>query len=162
MRKNKRRSGNRRVVIYYVKIALKLNIFVSVFKISEYIFAFWHSKSSKKQNWFQTFDWKAGTLLILLFSFGVSGIVRSCSKEASREDRITQRDERNQYIALRCRAKTMEIMTYFLFAMVAGCMIGYGITKDTAFLWLLIGAGIPFGVLQIVSIVLGLYYERNQ
>ena len=108
------------------------------------------------------FDWKAGTLLILLFSFGVSGIVRSCSKEASREDRITQRDERNQYIALRCRAKTMEIMTYFLFAMVAGCMIGYGITKDTAFLWLLIGAGIPFGVLQIVSIVLGLYYERNQ
>ena len=102
------------------------------------------------------------TLLILLFSFGVSGIVRSCSKEASREDRITQRDERNQYIALRCRAKTMEIMTYFLFAMVAGCMIGYGITKDTAFLWLLIGAGIPFGVLQIVSIVLGLYYERNQ
>ena len=56
----------------------------------------------------------------------------------------------------------MEIMTYFLFAMVAGCMIGYGITKDTAFLWLLIGAGIPFGVLQIVSIVLGLYYERNQ
>ena len=68
----------------------------------------------------------------------------------------------NQYIALRCRAKTMEIMTYFLFAMVAGCMIGYGITKDTAFLWLLIGAGIPFGVLQIVSIVLGLYYERNQ
>ena len=65
-------------------------------------------------------------------------------------------------IALRCRAKTMEIMTYFLFAMVAGCMIGYGITKDTAFLWLLIGAGIPFGVLQIVSIVLGLYYERNQ
>ncbi len=111
---------------------------------------------------FRLFDWKAGTLLILLFSFGVSGIVRSCSKEASREDRITQRDERNQYIALRCRAKTMEIMTYFLFAMVAGCMIGYGITKDTAFLWLLIGAGIPFGVLQIVSIVLGLYYERNQ
>ena len=97
------------------------------------------------QTGFQTFDWKAGTLLILLFSFGVSGIVRSCSKEASREDRITQ-----------------EIMTYFLFAMVAGCMIGYGITKDTAFLWLLIGAGIPFGVLQIVSIVLGLYYERNQ
>ena len=114
------------------------------------------------QTGFQTFDWKVGTLLILLFSFGVSGIVRSCSKEASREDRITQRDERNQYIALRCRAKTMEIMTYFLFAMVAGCMIGYGITKDTAFLWLLIGAGIPFGVLQIVSIVLGLYYERNQ
>ena len=52
------------------------------------------------QTGFQTFDWKAGTLLILLFSFGVSGIVRSCSKEASREDRITQRDERNQYIAL--------------------------------------------------------------
>ena len=47
------------------------------------------------QTGFQTFDWKAGTLLILLFSFGVSGIVRSCSKEASREDRITQRDERN-------------------------------------------------------------------
>ena len=81
------------------------------------------------QTGFQTFDWKAGTLLILLFSFGVSGIVRSCSKEASREDRITQRDERNQYIALRCRAKTMEIMTYFLFAMVAGCMIGYGMTQ---------------------------------
>ena len=80
------------------------------------------------QTGFQTFDWKAGTLLILLFSFGVSGIVRSCSKEASREDRITQRDERNQYIALRCRAKTMEIMTYFLFAMVAGCMIGYGLS----------------------------------
>ena len=34
------------------------------------------------QTGFQTFDWKAGTLLILLFSFGVSGIVRSCSKEA--------------------------------------------------------------------------------
>ena len=114
------------------------------------------------QTGFQTFDWKAGTLLILLFSFGVSGIVRSCSKEASREDRITQRDERNQYIALRCRAKTMEIMTYFLFAMVAGCMIGYGITKDTAFLWLLIGAGIPFGVLQIVSMVLGLYYITKE
>ena len=33
------------------------------------------------QTGFQTFDWKAGTLLILLFSFGVSGIVRSCSKK---------------------------------------------------------------------------------
>lgn len=114
------------------------------------------------QTGFRTFDWKAGVLLILLFSFGISSIVRSYSKEASREDRIAQRDERNQYIALRCQAKTMEIMTYFLFAMVAGCMIGYGITKETAFLWLLIGAGIPFGVLQVVSVVLGFYYERKQ
>ena len=31
------------------------------------------------QTGFQTFDWKAGTLLILLFSFGVSGIVGSLS-----------------------------------------------------------------------------------
>lgn len=111
---------------------------------------------------FRTFDIKSGVLLALLLFFGIADISRSLSKEQTRKDMIDQKDERNQFVSMKSKAKALDILTYTLFTFVAACMIGFGLSKEIAFMWLFLGSAIPLGILEISVIVLALYYEKHE
>lgn len=110
---------------------------------------------------FRSFDLKTAVIFSLLLLFAAADISRSLSKELARRDRVEQRDERNRLLALKCRAKSQEFLNFVLFFITAGCMAGFGITKETAFLWVFLGAAVPFGLLQISVVILTFWYEKH-
>lgn len=91
-----------------------------------------------------------GILLLLLVLLLVPVLVR---RKLSERELIEEQDERNQFLALKRAALNLEVVKYALFLTVVCGIIGFGLTKEYTFLFLAIGAGIPYGILRISCIV---------
>lgn len=91
-----------------------------------------------------------GILLLLLIPLLVSVLAR---RKPSERELIEEQDERNQYLALKRAALNLEVVKHALLLTVVCGIIGFGLTKEYAFLFLAIGAGIPYGTLRISCIV---------
>ena len=107
----------------------------------------------------ERFDLKDAVLTVLLILCGVSGILRSLDREKSRQDRDEDRDERDRYNACRSRALTFRVLYWLNFAILAACLIGWGLTDKAAY----IQTALPCMVLLIVGwitrIASDFYYE---
>ena len=95
---------------------------------------------------------------ILLFLFIL--VLGLTPKSDTEEDLIEEQDERNQYITLKCASKAFEITQYISFLTILACLIGFGLTKEFAFVWILIGAAIPYGIARISFIVFSFRYDK--
>ena len=65
-------------------------------------------------------------LTVLMVLGGTSAILRSLDRETARQDRDADRDERDRYNRCRGRALAFQVLFGLNFAMLAGCLIGYG------------------------------------
>lgn len=68
-------------------------------------------------------------------------------------------DEQEQYISLKRTVAILEVIKYTLFFTIICCIIGYGLTRDYAFIFALIGAGLPYGILKIAYIISSFRYD---
>ena len=107
----------------------------------------------------ETFDLKDAVLTVLLILGGLSAILRSLDRETARQDKDADRDERTRYNTCRSRALTFRVLFWLNFIMLAGCLIGYGLTEEAAY----IQTGLPCMALFIVGwitrIASDFYYE---
>ena len=107
----------------------------------------------------ERFDLKDGVLTVLLILCGVSGILRSLDREKAREDKDEDRDERDRYNTCRSRALTFRVLYWLNFAILAVCLVGWGLTDKAAY----IQTALPCMVLLIVGwntrIARDFYYE---
>lgn len=90
-------------------------------------------------------------IVVVLFLFVL--MLSFASKKTTEQELIEEQDERNQSLALKRAAKNFEVVSYTLFLIMVGCLIGFGLTKEYAFIFVLIGAVIPHGILKISYIV---------
>ena len=83
----------------------------------------------------------------------------SLDREKSRQDRDEDRDERTRYNTYRSRALTFRVLYWVNFAILAGCIVGWGLTDKAAY----IQTALPCMVLLIVGwltrIASDCYYE---
>ena len=107
----------------------------------------------------ERFDLKDCVLTVLLLLCGASGILRSLDREKAREDKDADRDERDRYNACRSRALTFRVLYWLNFAILAACLIGWGLTDKAAY----IQTALPCMVLLIVGWITRIagdfYYE---
>ena len=107
----------------------------------------------------ERYDLKDAVLTVLMVLGGTSAILRSLDRETARQDRDADRDERDRYNRCRGRALAFQVLFGLNFAMLAGCLIGYGLTDRAVY----IQTGLPCMVLFIAGwitrIVSDLYYE---
>ena len=107
----------------------------------------------------ERFDLKDGVLTVLLLLCGISGILRSLDREKSQQDRDEDRDERTRYNTYRSRALTFRVLYWVNFAILVGCIVGWGLTDKAAY----IQTALPCMVLLIVGwltrIASDCYYE---
>ena len=107
----------------------------------------------------ERFDLKDAVLTMFMVLSGISGILRSLDREKARQDRDEDRDERTRYNTLRGRALTFRVLYGLNFAILAACLIGWGLTDKAAY----IQTALPCMVLLIVGwitrIVSDFYYE---
>lgn len=97
-----------------------------------------------------------GIVVVLFFTILLLTFV---PKRASEQELIEEQDERNQYLALKRASKNFEVVKYTLFLTMVCCMIGFGLTNEFAFIFALIGAAVPYGILRIAYIVNLLRYN---
>lgn len=75
------------------------------------------------------------------------------TKRTSEQEMTEQEDKKSQYLALKRAAQNLETVKYTLFLMIISCIIGFGLTNEYAFIFVLFGSAIPYGILKIAYIV---------
>ena len=107
----------------------------------------------------ERFDWKDAVLTVLMLLGGASAILRSLDRETAWQDKEADRDERDRYNRFRGQALAFRVLFGLNFAILAGCLIGYGLTEEAAY----IQTGLPCMVLFIVGWITRIagdfYYE---
>lgn len=61
------------------------------------------------------FDVKLAILGIIIAILGITSVINSFSKEAARKELIDNEDERSLFVEMKAKAKTLDIVSNFLF-----------------------------------------------
>ena len=101
-------------------------------------------------------------LFSLLILFGVRQAVRAFSMTATREDMVEERDERNRYIKLKTGSTMFKVSEALLFLWTMGSIVGYGFTRDDMWVMGVVVAGFTLGLLFIIELLVGAYYEGKE
>ena len=108
-----------------------------------------------------SFDVKLAILGIIMAMLGITSVINSFSKEAARKELIDNEDERSQFVEMKAKAKTLDIVSNFLFFATAAAMIAYGVTKNQVFVYMFLCTGAALSVCWISHIVTYFYYESK-
>ena len=98
---------------------------------------------------------------IILLLVGLNGLSRAFSRKASREDYIEEKDERNQLLALKVKARTLDVMMVAICILVAAGVAGYILTGEFEWSCLAFGPFLLTGVYWISGVVISVHYERR-
>ena len=96
----------------------------------------------------------AGVALVILVLLALIFALRPKKTE---EDLIA---ERNQYIELKCAAKAFRVALPASFMTIIAGMIAFGLTREYAFIWLVMGGILPYGASRIAYIVSAFRYDK--
>ena len=107
----------------------------------------------------ETFDLKDAVLTVLLILGGVSGILRSLDRETARQDKAADRDERDRYNRYRGQALTFRVLFGLNFAILAACLVGYGLTDRAVYIQTALPCMVLFIAGWVSRIVSDFYYE---
>ena len=77
--------------------------------------------------------------------------------------RVDNEDERSLFVEMKAKAKTLDIVSNFLFFATAAAMIAYGVTKNQVFVfvYMFLCTGAALSVCWISHIVTYFYYESK-
>ena len=87
-------------------------------------------------------------------------IIALLKPKKTEEDMIAEQDERNQYIELKCAEKAFRVALYASFMTIIAGMIAFGLTREYAFIWLVMGGIVPYGTSRIAYIVSAFRYDK--
>ena len=107
----------------------------------------------------ERFDLKDAVLTMFMVLSGISGILRSLDREKAREDKDEDRDERDRYNTCRSRALTFRVLYWLNFAILAVCLVGWGLTDKAAYIQTAVPCMVLFIVGWITRIASDFYYE---
>lgn len=99
---------------------------------------------------------------VVLLTLGLSGFTRALSKQATREDRIEENDERNKLVRLKSKARVNDVMFWTMIALIVCGVIGYYMTDNIAWAFLAFAPLLQVIVYFWSSIILSIYYERRE
>lgn len=99
---------------------------------------------------------------ILLIVIGLSDCLRCFSRKKADEDIISDEDERNKFVKLISKARSLDIVEVLCFITVAGATIALKQTGNTLYTGIVLTAGI--GILLIITIkfITEVYYDKKK
>ena len=111
--------------------------------------------------WRGNLDWKDGILSALLALLGGGNLLRSLSREMSREDKLEELDERNRLVKLKAQSQAYYI-SQFVFLCGASVLCAWGKSKDS-----MLCVGVGLGLLAAFLFALAadfftwVYYDEH-
>ena len=107
------------------------------------------------------FDVKLAVLGIIIALLGMTSVISSFSKEATRKELIDNEDERSRLVNIKAKSKTFDIVSTFLFLATIAVMIAYGVTQNQVFVSMVLCTGAALSVCWIGHIITQFYYESK-
>ena len=107
------------------------------------------------------FDMRLAILGGIIALIGISNIINSFSKEATRKEKIENLDERTHLVKIKSKATAFTVISGFLFLATVIIMIAYGITKNTALVYMIICTGASLSVCWIGELVAYFYFDKK-
>ena len=107
------------------------------------------------------FDVKLAVLGIIIALLGMTSVISSFSKEATRKELIDNEDERSRLVNIKAKSKTFDIVSTFLFLATIAVMIAYGVTQNQVFVSMVLCTGAALSVCWIGHIITHFYYESK-
>ena len=105
---------------------------------------------------------KGLVLGIFMLILGVTMFRRVFSKQATREDRIEARDERNKLVTLKAQARTSTVLLWTIVVFMAAGFIGYVATENVAWAFVVTVPAVFLIVYMFSIIGLTIYYEHRE
>lgn len=105
---------------------------------------------------------KGLVLGIFMLILGVTMFRRAFSKQATREDRIEQRDERNKLVTLKAQAQTSTVLLWTIVVFMAAGFVGYMVTNNVAWAFVFTVPAVLLIVYMFSIIGLTIYYEHRE
>lgn len=105
---------------------------------------------------------KGLVLGIFMLILGVTMFRRAFSKQATREDRIEQRDERNKLVTLKAQARTSTVLLWTIVVFMAAGFVGYMVTNNVAWAFVFTVPEVFLIVYMFSIIGLTIYYEHRE
>lgn len=106
------------------------------------------------------FDVKGTVILALCLFLGIGLMLRSLSRDMSREDRIAELDERNKMVEQRAKSRALGIVEMVCFVCILVSIVGMRVMKEF-FGGMLVAFGLLFTVMLFAELVTLLYYNKK-
>ena len=107
------------------------------------------------------FDWHDGALVGPLLLLGGAGVLRSLSPKWSREDKVEERDERNQLVKLKSRSRAYYI-SQIAFLAAELVLIAWGkTTGQETLIYVGLGLMAAFFISLVTDFFTWVYYDEH-
>lgn len=107
----------------------------------------------------QSVDMKGIILTTALFLFGFDALYRSLSRKLSRESKLEDWDERNQFIELKAKRKAFQITQAICFSLLIGAMVAAKLTGYEGFTGIALGLALAYAISVFTNLFTAIYYE---
>ena len=106
------------------------------------------------------FDVKGTVILALCLFVGIGLMLRSLSRDMSREDKIAELDERNRMVEWRAKSRALGIAELICVACILISIVGMRIVKDF-FGGMLVAFGLMYTIMLLTELFTLLYYDKK-
>ena len=106
------------------------------------------------------FDVKGTVILALCLFLGIGLMLRSLSRDMSREDRIAELDERNRAVEQRAKSRALGIVEMVCFVCILLSIVGMQVMEEF-FGGMLVAFGLIFTVMLFAELATLLYYNKK-
>ena len=106
------------------------------------------------------FDVKGTVTLALCLFVGIGLMLRSLSRDMSREDKIAELDERNKMVEWRAKSRALGIAELICVVCILISIVGMRIVKDF-FGGMLVAFGLMYTIMLLTELFTLLYYDKK-
>lgn len=106
------------------------------------------------------FDVKGTVILALCLFVGIGLMLRSLSRDMSREDKIAELDERNRMVEWRAKSRALGIAELICVVCILVSIVGMRIVKDF-FGGMLVAFGLMYTIMLLTELFTLLYYDKK-
>lgn len=106
------------------------------------------------------FDVKGTVILALCLFVGIGLMLRSLSRDMSREDKIAELDERNRMVEWRAKSRALGIAELICVVCILVSIVGMRIVKDF-FGGMLVAFGLMYTIMLLTELLTLLYYDKK-
>ena len=106
------------------------------------------------------FEVKSTVVLALCLFLGIGFLLRSLSRDMSREDKIAELDERNRMVEWRAKSRALGIAELICVVCILISIVGMRIVKDF-FGGMLVAFGLMYTIMLLTELLTLLYYDKK-
>lgn len=107
------------------------------------------------------FDVMGVILIVVLFAFGIELIIHSISRKFTKEDKLEELDERNQFIELKTKSKSFRLTQGISFGLMLVLLMAGKVSGEKSLIAVGVGLAFAYAISMFAEVAATFYYESH-